>query len=88
MPANTTSSRPSATVSVSLRDTTATGFPEPTAVVTFVVRHVGATETVVPIAWEDLDGDLTPEITGNAAPTEPFGCRRTGHLQRTGPRGR
>jgi hypothetical protein len=52
---------------------TATGFAGTNGIVTFVVRHVGGTETVVPIAWEDLDGDGTPEITGNAAPTEPFG---------------
>jgi hypothetical protein len=52
---------------------TATGFPGTNGIVTFLVRHVGGTETVVPVAWEDLDADGTPEITGNTAPTEPFG---------------
>lgn len=53
---------------------TATGFPGTNGIVTFLVRHAGgATETVVPVAWEDLNGDGDPEITGNAAPTEPFG---------------
>jgi hypothetical protein len=53
--------------------TTVTGFPGVDGVVNFVVRHVGAGQTIVPIAWEDLDGDGLPEITGNAAPTEPHG---------------
>ena len=46
-----------------------------------------AAETVVPVAWEDLDGDGTPEITGNAAPTEPFGVGGQVDLQRSGARG-
>jgi hypothetical protein len=28
---------------------------------------------VVPVAWEDLDNDGLPEISGSNAPTEPFG---------------
>jgi hypothetical protein len=43
-------------------------------VVTFTVRHDGgANETIIPLAWEDLDGDFTYESTGNVAPTEPYG---------------
>jgi hypothetical protein len=53
--------------------TTIEGFPGTNGVITFVVRHVGATQTVVPIAWEDLDNDNLPEISGNTAPTEPYG---------------
>ena len=49
------------------------GFPGADGVVSFTVRHAGAAERVVPVAWEDLDGDGLPEIVGNAAPTEPFG---------------
>jgi hypothetical protein len=38
------------------------------------VRHDGTpAERVVPVAWEDLDNDNLPEISGNNAPTEPFG---------------
>ncbi len=49
------------------------GFPGADGIVSFTVRHAGAAERVVPVAWEDLDGDGLAEISGNAAPTEPFG---------------
>ena len=52
---------------------TVTGFPGADGIISFTVRHVGAGQAIVPIAWEDLDGDLSPEITGNTAPTEPHG---------------
>jgi hypothetical protein len=43
-------------------------------VVTFTVRHDGgANESIIPLAWEDLDGDLSYESAGNVAPTEPYG---------------
>jgi hypothetical protein len=42
-------------------------------VVTFTIRHAGADESVIPLAWEDLDGDLGYETAGNVAPTEPYG---------------
>jgi hypothetical protein len=41
--------------------------------VTFIVRHAGAAENMVPVAWIDLDGDSGYETTTNAPPTEPFG---------------
>ena len=45
--------------------------------VDFVVRHSGAAETVLPVAWEDLDNDLSYESVGNVAPGEPFGLGGT-----------
>ncbi len=41
--------------------------------VTFTIRHTGAAEDIIPVAWDDLDLDGTYETTGNVAPTEPFG---------------
>ena len=41
--------------------------------VTFIVRHAGAAEDIVPVAWIDLDSDSGYETTTNAPPTEPFG---------------
>jgi hypothetical protein len=52
------------------------GFPGTNGIVTFVVRDIaGATETVVPVAWEDLNDDNDPELTAasNNTPGEPFG---------------
>jgi hypothetical protein len=52
------------------------GFPGADGVVSFTVRHDGTAnaERVVPVAWEDLDGDGLAEIVGNNAPTEFFGA--------------
>lgn len=41
--------------------------------VTFTIRHAGAAEDTIPVAWEDLDLDNSYGTTGNVAPTEPFG---------------
>jgi len=51
---------------------TATGVAGADGVVTFTVQSAGGAEKVIPVAWEDLDGDLTYESAGNVAPTEPF----------------
>jgi hypothetical protein len=48
-------------------------FPGTDGKVDFIVRNVGAAETTIPVAWEDLDADNGYETTTNAAPTEPFG---------------
>ncbi|MFN2487785.1 MAG: S-layer homology domain-containing protein, partial [Acidimicrobiia bacterium] len=54
--------------------TTAEGFPGLDGIVTFVVRDIAdVTETIVPVAYEDLNNDNDPEISGNSAPAEPFG---------------
>jgi hypothetical protein len=51
------------------------GFPGSDGIVSFTVRHDGSAnaERVVPVAWEDADGDGLAEITGNNAPTEFHG---------------
>ncbi len=55
--------------------------------VTFTIRHAGAAEDAIPVAWEDLDLDGTYETAGNVAPTEPFGLGRRSRLRsRTGGR--
>ena len=54
--------------------TTATGFPGTDGIVTFLVRDIAdVTETIVPVAWEDVNGDGDPEITGNNPPSEAYG---------------
>jgi hypothetical protein len=52
---------------------TSTGVAGSDGSVTFTIRHTGAAEDTIPVAWEDLDLDGTYETTGNVAPTEPFG---------------
>ena len=52
---------------------TVTGVAGTDGAVTFTIRHTGAAEDVVPLAWIDLDLDGTYETSGNVAPTEPFG---------------
>jgi hypothetical protein len=51
------------------------GFPGSDGVISFTVRHDNSAnaERVVPVAWEDADGDGLPEIVGNNAPTEFHG---------------
>jgi hypothetical protein len=50
------------------------GFPGADGIISFTVRHDGTpAERVVPVAWEDLDNDNSPEITGNNPPGEPHG---------------
>jgi hypothetical protein len=53
---------------------TITGTAGTDGIVTFTIRHAGATgEDTIPVAWIDSDNDGTYETTGNIAPTEPFG---------------
>ena len=58
---------------VLLQSPTVTGLAGSDGIVTFTIRHSGAGEDVIPVAWADLDADGTSESTGNVAPTEPFG---------------
>ncbi len=52
------------------------GFAGTSGIVSFVVRDgaVATATDVIPVAWQDLDGDSTYENAGDdKAPTEPFG---------------
>jgi hypothetical protein len=51
------------------------GSPGADGIISFTVRHDNSAnaERVVAVAWEDLDGDGLPEITGNNPPTEFHG---------------
>jgi hypothetical protein len=50
------------------------GFPGSDGVISFSVRHDGSgAERVVAVAWQDLDNDNLPEISGNNPPSEPYG---------------
>jgi len=55
--------------------TTAEGFPGTDGIVTFLVRDdlTPVTETVVPVAYEDVNNDDDPGITGNNPPAEAYG---------------
>lgn len=53
--------------------TKVTGTAGTDGVVTFTINVAGGPEQVVPVAWLDVDGDLTYETVGNTPPTEPFG---------------
>jgi len=54
--------------------TTAEGFPGTDGIVTFLVRDIAdVTETIVPVAYEDINNDNDPEITGNNPPAEAYG---------------
>ena len=53
--------------------TVAEGTAGADGVVTFTIRHPGGgPESVVAIAWQDLNDDNDPEITGNSPPLEPY----------------
>ncbi len=53
--------------------TVAEGAAGPDGVVTFRIRHLGGVpESVVAVAWQDLNDDNDPEITGNSPPLEPY----------------